>query len=207
MTTLELVNYRQRVFDLYRQVRDLGTATPAAWDLFRAERDDLFGQHPQSALSAAQKATFSGLPYYAYNPAYHVTATIAPVPEPLIIPIELADDGPVTLRRIGRVSFTLPTGPGALDVFWLMGYGGGVFLPFRDATNSQSTYGGGRYLFDTIKGADLGISGDQIVLDFNYAYQPSCAYNPRWVCPLAPPGNRLAIAVEAGERYSDFAGE
>ena len=63
-----------------------------------------------------------------------------------------------------------------------------------------TTYGGGRYLLDTVKGADLGTEDGRLVLDFNYAYNPSCAYDPSWACPLAPPGNRLAIAVEAGER-------
>ncbi|HEX2196540.1 MAG TPA: DUF1684 domain-containing protein, partial [Actinomycetota bacterium] len=88
----------------------------------------------------------------------------------------------------------------ALDVFWISGYGGGLFLPFRDATSGASTYGAGRYLYDTIKGADLGTEDGKLVLDFNFAYNPSCAYDPRWACPLAPPGNVLDVAVEAGER-------
>ncbi len=108
-----------------------------------------------------------------------------------------------TLRPAADVRFTSPTSgtPLTLRAFWLTGYGGGIFLPFGDATNGSSTYGGGRYLYDTIKGADLGF-GDPLVLDFNYAYHPSCAYNPRWVCPLAPPENVLAESVEAGERLA-----
>jgi uncharacterized protein (DUF1684 family) len=74
-------------------------------------------------------------------------------------------------------------------------------LPFKDATSATSTYGGGRYLYDAIKGTDLGF-GDPAVLDFNYACHPSCAYNPRWVCPLAPPENVLDESVEAGERLA-----
>ena len=74
-----------------------------------------------------------------------------------------------------------------------------MFLPFRDATSGNTTYGGGRYLLDTAKGADLGSAGDALVLDFNFAYHPSCVYDPKWVCPLAPLANRLAVAVEAGE--------
>ncbi len=89
---------------------------------------------------------------------------------------------------------------GELDVYWIAVYGGGVFIPFRDATSGSETYGAGRYLLDTIKGADLGGSGDRLVLDFNYAYHPSCAYDPRWSCPLAPPANRLESAVRVGER-------
>jgi len=76
----------------------------------------------------------------------------------------------------------------------------GLFLPFGDTTNGTTTYGGGRYLLDTAKGADLGGDDGGLVLDFNFAYNPSCAYDPRWVCPLAPPGNRLPVGVEAGER-------
>ena len=68
-------------------------------------------------------------------------------------------------------------------------------------TSGRSTYGAGRYLLDTVKGADLGIDGPRLVLDFNFAYNPSCAYDPRFVCPLAPPPNRLAVPIEAGERY------
>jgi len=117
--------------------------------------------------------------------------------------LSLGDDGNATLERIGTVSVSLPTGTGKLDVFWITGYGGGVFLPFGDASNGITTYGGGRYLLDTIKGADLGSTGHRLLLDFNMAYNPSCAYNPRWVCPLAPPGNRLDFAVPAGERYLD----
>ena len=81
----------------------------------------------------------------------------------------------------------------ALAVYWLEGYGGGLWLPFADATSGASTYGGGRYLYDTIKGADLGVSERAIVLDFNYAYNPSCAYDERWSCPLSPPREPLAV--------------
>jgi uncharacterized protein (DUF1684 family) len=80
------------------------------------------------------------------------------------------------------------------------GYAGGLFLSFRDATSGKETYGAGRYLFDTAKGADLGGEGGRLVLDFNFAYNPSCSYDPRWACPLAPPENRLPVAVRAGER-------
>ena len=89
-------------------------------------------------------------------------------------------------------------------MFWLREYSGGIFVPFRDATNGTETYGGGRYLLDTAKGADLGGDADRgtIVIDFNFAYQPSCAFDPRWSCPLAPPENRLDIAIRAGERIA-----
>jgi uncharacterized protein (DUF1684 family) len=92
--------------------------------------------------------------------------------------------------------------PRTLDVYWLEGYGGGLFLPFADATSGSETYGAGRYLLDTVKGADLGSSEEELVLDFNFAYNPSCAYDPQWVCPLAPAANRLGVPVRTGERRS-----
>jgi uncharacterized protein (DUF1684 family) len=113
--------------------------------------------------------------------------------------IATSGEQPYTFARFARVRFDL-SGEQTLDLFWLEGYGGGVFLSFADATSGTETYGACRYLLDTVKGADLGGAGDEIVLDFNFAYNPSCAYDARWVCPLAPPGNRLAVAVRAGER-------
>ena len=80
----------------------------------------------------------------------------------------------------------------SLDLHWLEGYGGGIFVAFADATSGSETYGGGRYVLDSVKGADLGQDGERLVLDFNFAYNPSCAYDPRWICPLAPASNRLA---------------
>jgi len=106
----------------------------------------------------------------------------------------------VRIQRFGRVSFQLSGQTVALSLFWILGYGGGIFLPFRDQTNSNGTYGGGRYLLDTIKHADLGQADGRLVIDFNFAYNPSCAYNSRWHCPLAPAENRLPVALPAGEQ-------
>ena len=96
----------------------------------------------------------------------------------------------------------LPDGEASLDVFWMRGYAGGLFLPFLDGTSGTETYGAGRYLLDTAKGADLGgdAASGTLVLDLNFAFHPSCAFDPRWACPLAPPSNRLAARIEAGER-------
>jgi len=109
---------------------------------------------------------------------------------------------PLRFRRIGWLEVPFQGGPRRLALFWLPEYSGGLFLPFRDGTNGRGTYGGGRYLLDSGKGADLG--GDSargtVVVDFNFAYQPSCAFDPHWSCPLAPPENRLDLEVRAGER-------
>jgi len=88
-------------------------------------------------------------------------------------------------------------------VYWMSGYAGGLFLPFRDATSGAETYAAGRYLLDAAKSADLGpgTAPGSLVLDFNFAFQPSCAFDPKWACPLAPPENRLDLRIEAGERF------
>jgi uncharacterized protein len=195
---LDLLDYRRRVHELYRDVRSgEGAATCAA---FRAAKDDLFRTHPQSALNGDQQAAFTGLRYYDYDPAYRVVAQIVTRVEPETLTVELDDDGRFSYQHFGEVQFTLPSGSGRLSVFWINGYGGGVFIPFGDTTNRETTYGAGRYLYDTIKGADLGATTDSLVLDFNYAYNPSCAYNERWVCPLAPRENKLAFPVAVGEK-------
>jgi uncharacterized protein (DUF1684 family) len=106
---------------------------------------------------------------------------------------------------VGHVNFSVDGESATLSLYWLDIYGGGLFLPFRDLTCPNESYGGGRYLFDTIKGSEFlpvpgTVDGKQrIMLDFNYAYNPSCAYNYRWFCPLAPGENFLKVAIRAGE--------
>jgi uncharacterized protein (DUF1684 family) len=194
---LDLLDYRRQVAENYRRVREQGSAN--AYEQFRRERDTLFRTHSQSALDEEQKASFKGLRYADYDPAFRVMAKVDTNVEPVVYEFDLEGDGHNVIRQFAQVSFDLPTGSGTLGLFWVTGYGGGVFLPFGDATNKHTTYGAGRYLLDTIKGADLGASHDEILLDFNYAYHPSCYYNPRWVCPLAPYQNRLNIPIPVGE--------
>ena len=74
-------------------------------------------------------------------------------------------------------------------MWWLKQCAGGLFLPLRNGTAGDSSYGGGRYLLDTAKGADLGGSWEELVIDLNFLYHPSCRYAPEWQCPLAPAGN------------------
>lgn len=192
---LELLDYRRRVAEMYRAVRKTGTDAAGAHAHFWHERNELFRAHPQSPLDGQQKAKFQGLRYFRYDPAFRVVARVDTSVEPVRYELDLGEDRHATLQQFGQVSFQVPTGSGTLGLFWIAGYGGGLFLPFRDATNGVETYGGGRYLYDTIKGADLGAALDKLGLDFNYAYHPSCHYNPRWVCPLAPPLNRLDFPI------------
>jgi uncharacterized protein (DUF1684 family) len=194
--SLDLLDWRRRVHETYAEVRR--TPVPRdAHDLWRAARDTLFATHPQSPV---RPATFRPLPYAAYDPALRFEARVETDVEPARLDVPTGTDGVVPFERIGTADLS---GLGRLDVWWLASYGGGVFVPVRDALAGTETYGGGRYLLDTVKGADLGgdVRDGVLVLDLNFAYNPSCAYDPAWACPLAPPGNVLSAAVRAGELY------
>lgn len=197
---LDLLDYRRQVFEMYRAVRLSAIGSHAACQRFRTQKDKLFRRHPQSPVDITKRTMFRGLHYFDHDPEYAVVGDVDIEVTSDRFDLDLGDDGRCSLRRVGRVTFKLPTGTGSLFLYWIEGYGGGIFLPFRDTTAGIKSYGGGRYLFDTIKGADLGTDGRQIRLDFNYAYHPSCAYNPRWICPLARPENRLSFPILAGER-------
>jgi uncharacterized protein len=188
--SLSLLDWRRRVASLYRDVRE-GRSPVTAWSRWQAGRAELLRTHPDSPLRPGQP-----LPTYArYDPSLRFELPLLPAP-PERWETATATDGIVPFERIGRVE--LPE-LGSLDVWWLESYGGGVFVPLRDETSGDSTYGGGRYLIDTVKGADLGGVEDGLVIDLNFAYNPSCAYDPAWTCPLAPPGNVLDTAIDAGE--------
>jgi hypothetical protein len=94
----------------------------------------------------------------------------------------------------------VPYGPYDPALRWLDQYSGGLFLPLRDATAGTTSYGGGRFLLDTAKGADLGSAGRSLVIDLNFLYHPSCRYDSRWACPLAPDDNVIDLPILAGER-------
>jgi uncharacterized protein (DUF1684 family) len=195
---LDLWDYRRRVCDMYRLVRER-EAGPESWTGWVAKRDDLFATHPQSPIE--DRSRFGGLSYFPYDPTWRTSGRFIPGDDELAV-VDHSGEGSTRFVKIGVVEFEASGNPGRLEVLWLDSYGGGIFLPFRDATNGGSTYGGGRYLLDTVKGADLGHAGDEIVLDFNFAFHPSCVHSERWSCPLAPPANRLPFPVEAGERLA-----
>jgi uncharacterized protein (DUF1684 family) len=197
--TLALLDWKRRVFSLYAAVRAL--EPEAGWQLWRETRNELFRSHPQSPLPTDRRSSFAGLEYWPYDPQARVLAELEDI-EAAPGPVETSGTEPIVFRPFARASFELRGERLTLEVAWLAAYGGGVFLCFRDATSGRESYGGGRYLLDTVKGADLGEDGGRLVLDFNFAYNPSCAYDPGWVCPLAPPANRLAVGIEAGERHA-----
>lgn len=197
---LQLADYRRRVAAMYHDVRGGGATAEEGLRRFRAARDDLFRTHPQSPIPLADRPSFRGLSYWPYDPTLRLTAAFQPGAGESEHGLPRSDGGEMSLRRIGAVSLLLDGTWHQLGVYWFADYAGGIFVPFRDATNGTETYGGGRYLWDSAKGADLGSTEEELVLDFNYAYHPSCVYDARWSCPLAPPGNRLAVPVRAGER-------
>jgi uncharacterized protein len=194
----DLLDWKRRVFELYADIR-VAPDPRAAWDRWRSTRGELFASHPQSPIEPARRDGFAGLVYFDYDPAYRVLADVEPA-EPERYEIASSGGGTFAFTRFAVARFELRDQPQSLECYWLAGYGGGLFLSFRDATSGKETYGAGRYLLDTVKGADLGKQDGRLVLDFNFAYNPSCAYDPRWVCPLTTPANRMSVAVEAGEK-------
>jgi uncharacterized protein (DUF1684 family) len=194
------LDYRRRVHALYARLRSSDAALEERSAEFRRGRDELFRAHAQSALTAPQRSDFTGLPHHPYDPAWRFVLPVETNVEPDIIEVSLRDDGRTRMQRFGRVRFSVEGREVSLSLFWILGYGGGLFLPFGDVTNRTTTFGGGRYVLDTIKHADLGHEGGCLVVDFNYAYNPSCAYNEQWNCPLPPDENRLPVAIPAGEQ-------
>lgn len=196
---LDLVDWRRRVGDLYR------ITGPDALTRFRAGRDELFRTHPQSPIEVGERGAFAGLHYFEPDPAYRVRAMLEPGDGSELVIDTGGEDGAVRYRRIGRLAFEIAGQVCRLTVLSLVQYGGGLFVPFRDTTSGHETYGGGRYLFDTAKDTDglvleITPGSSDVVIDLNFAYNASCAYSPRWACPLAPPENHLRVAVRAGEK-------
>ncbi len=199
MQQIDLAGWRRRIGDLYGRVR--ASSDPArAWIDWCAEREDLFLHHPQSPLPEGRRDL--GPAYFDYHPDLRVKGRIEPA-DHMVISLPSSSGEPIGATRFAEVHFSIGDEPAVLPLFWLDGYAGGLFLAFRDATSGSSTYGGGRYLLDSAKGADLGGSSDELLLDFNFSYQPSCSYSPDWACPLPVPGATLRSAIEAGERLRD----
>ena len=203
---IDLADWRRRVGDLYRLKGDDVIAE------FRRKRDDLFKTHPQSPIEADERPHFAGLTYFAPDPAFRVKARMEPGDGNELEIDTGGDDGKIKYRRVGKLLFKLDGEECSLTVLSLVQYAGGLFVPFKDATAGNETYGGGRYLFDTAKDTDGLVleptpGSSEVTVDFNYAYNPSCVYGERWACPLAPPENTLKVAVRAGERMYEHPAE
>ena len=224
---LDLADWRRRVGELYAEVRELSaTDPPAAWEHWCRIRELLFRGHPASPVPPEKRPGFVAL-HFDYDARLrfelpviaegatptsetarpgstqpHATAVGGYGGKAGAFALPISVGRPLSFERVCWIDVPFPSGLARLALFWLPEYAGGLFLPFRDATNGIETYGGGRYLLDTSKGADLGGDADRgtVIVDLNFAYQPSCAFDQTWSCPLSPPENRLDIRVEAGER-------
>jgi len=194
---LVVIDWRRRVSELYADVR-ASTDPRAAWDHWRKTRDDLFSNHPASPIPRADRPAFEGLGMFEYDPTARLDARLRPA-DAKVVELAAGDGALYTFTRFAVAELEFDGHPAELDLHWLHGYAGGVFLSFTDLTSGQATYGGGRYLLDTIKGADLGGSDGRLTLDLNFAYNPSCSYDPAWSCPLPASNNRLEFSVQAGE--------
>jgi len=195
--TVKLIDWRRRVGDLYAALRREPDPR-RGHALWRRGRDELFRTHPQSPLPASDPLRAAGLPYYPYDPSMRFVVPLRAARRSEMLTIQTASDGTVPLKLVGHV--TIPGLGIELDAWALDQYGGGLFVPLRDGTAGTETYGGGRYLLDTVKGADLGDHAGELILDLNFLYHPSCRYNNAWDCPLAPEGNTTQQPVRAGER-------
>ncbi len=158
---------------------------------FRAEKDDFFAHHPQSPLTAAQKRTFGGLRYFDEAPALRLEAAVERFPAGDEIEVQTSTGDVRVYTRYGRFKFTVDGQEAALTIYEA---DHGFFLPFVDSLAGKETYPAGRYL------EPESLGGDRFLVDFNLAYNPYCAYNEAWSCPLTPFENRLKVPIRAGEK-------
>ena len=201
---VSLAHWRRTMAELYADVRAASADPERASDVFRAARDRLFREHDDSPIPYVHRSRWRGASWFPYDARWRITGVVKPIARRSTFEMALAADGATRFTRVATVEFVVRGVGYALALYWLEGYGGGLWLPFGDSSNGTSTYGGGRYLYDTIKGADLGASATEFVLDFNFAYNPSCTYDERWSCPLPPAENKLQLEVSAGERVIDL---
>jgi uncharacterized protein (DUF1684 family) len=194
---LDLLDWKRRIFAVYEEIRS-SPDPEAAWRLWREAREALYRTHPQSPLPEEQRDAYRN-DCFPYDPAYRVTAEIEDG-EPRPQPLPASTGGTFPFSRTGIVRFELAGRARELELHWNDVYGGGLLLVVADETSGRETYHGGRYVLDTVKGSDLGVADGRLILDFNFAYSPSCAFDPRWSCPLAPAANRLPLRLAAGER-------
>lgn len=165
---------------------------------FRHQIDQFMAHHPQSPLPPHLLDGFEGLNYYAPNPDLVLELTVEPIENGDPVTVQTSDGDERTYRRWGRVTFEVDGQPATLTILGDM-HGHGLFLPFRDTTSGKETYGAGRYM-DEDRPAIQRIGRGRVRLDFNYAYNPYCAYSPDYSCPLPPHENWLSVPIRAGEQ-------
>ncbi len=158
---------------------------------FRQSKDNFFAEHSQSPLTRQQRSQFQGLNYFPENPALRLEVAVEVFAEQKEIEIQTSTGDVSYYRRYGRFHFEVEGAPAELTIF---ARGTDFFLPFVDALAGKETYPSGRYLEPET------LADGKFLIDFNLAYNPYCAYNDRWSCPLTPAENRLKVAIRAGEK-------
>ena len=158
---------------------------------FRAEKDDFFKHHPQSPLLRDQKAKFAGLQYFPENESLRLEVKVQRFEDESQIVMQTSTGGVQEYIRYGRFKFDVDGQPAELTIYENEN---GYFLPFVDALAGKETYPAGRYL------EPEPLPGDRFLVDFNLAYNPSCAYNEMWSCPITPAENRVKVPIRAGEK-------
>ena len=161
---------------------------------FRKEKDEFLIHDYQSPLTSSQKQKFSGLSYFAENPDLRMELALEEFPVKEEGQIQTSTGDVQVFERVGRIQFSVAGEPAALTIF---SNEHGYFLPFVDSLAGKETYPAGRY----VEPEDVG--DGRLLVDFNYAYNPNCAYNERWSCPLTPFENRLRVPIRAGEKNFD----
>jgi uncharacterized protein (DUF1684 family) len=160
-------------------------------DNFRAQKDDFFSDHPQSPLTPEQKQVFKGLSYFDENPNFRLEVAVDKFPEQIQFEMQTSTGQTQTYTRYGSFRFDLDGQPVELTIY---SSPHGFFLPFVDGLAGNETYPAGRYIDPEP------LAGDRFLVDFNLAYNPYCAYNEMWSCPLTPPENRINLPIRAGEK-------
>jgi hypothetical protein len=165
-----------------------------SYDQFRRSKDQFFADHPQSPLTGQQKDEFGGLTYFPEDPDLDFHIDVEPFPEPEEIRMQTSTGDEQVYRRYARASFNVNGQPAELIIY---ASAHGFFLPFVDSLAGNETYPAGRYL-----DPELDADG-KFHIDFNLAYNPYCAYNDLYSCPLTPFENRLKVGIAAGEKLPD----
>jgi len=159
---------------------------------FRAEKDGVFARDPHSPLTDDQRRNFQGLEYFDENPQLVIQADIDREVDPEEVRMGTSSGEEQVYHRYGLVRFRVDEQPAQLTLYSSED-SAELFVPFRDATSGHETYGAGRYL-------EVEAHGDHVTIDFNYAYNPNCAYDSAWSCPLPPTENWLRVPIRAGEK-------
>jgi uncharacterized protein len=158
---------------------------------YRAEKDEFFGRHPQSPLAPDQRLTFKGLQYFPENEDLRLEVEVEPVTDQEPMQMQTSTGGVQTYVRYGRFRFQVEGEDAELTIYQNEH---GFFLPFVDSLAGTETYPAGRYL------EPEALTRNRFLVDFNLAYNPYCAYNEMWSCPITPAENRLKVPIRAGEK-------